>query len=273
MEKIAVISDIHGNMPALEAVLKDIKSRGIKRIFCLGDLVGKGPHPEKAVDICGEMCQAVTLGNWDATMADGKGKGPALLNLGWHRDRLGAERLGYLKNLPPVHDFYLSGRKVRLFHASQIGVFHRVHMRGPHEDHEAMFTNTDFTGKGFTPDMVGYGDIHHTYYKSWKGNVLFNAGSVGNALDEPTAAYVILEGKYGAEKAGYFSFQIIRLTYDKELAIRQAQEEGMPDVEPYAAELRTAIYRGLPGSEDPTLTAAKRRDAGLPPLKNTEKPG
>jgi protein phosphatase len=270
MEKIAVISDIHGNMPAFEAVLKDIKGRGIKRIFCLGDLVGKGPHPEKAVDACREICQAATLGNWDFAIADGKG--PPFLNLGWHRERLGVERLDYLKNLPPVINFYLSGRKVRLFHASQIGVFHRVHMRGTHEDHVAMFTNTDFTGNDFAPDTVGYGDIHHTYYKSWKGNVLFNAGSVGNALDEPTAAYVILEGNYGDNKAGYFSFQIIRLSYDKELAIQQAQEEGMPDWEPYAAELRTAVYRGLPGSEDPTLTAAKRRAAGLPPLKDNEKP-
>ena len=135
-----------------------------------------------------------------------------------------------------------------------------------------MFTNTDFTGNGFTPDTVGYGDIHHTYYKSWKGNVLFNAGSVGNALDEPTAAYVILEGDYGDDKQGDFSFQIIRLSYDKELAIRQAKEEGMPDVEPYAAELRTAVYRGLPASEDPTLTAAKRRAAGSLSLGDTEKP-
>jgi Icc-related predicted phosphoesterase len=44
MEKIAIISDIHGNITALDTVLKDIKRRGIKRIFCLGDLVGKGPR-------------------------------------------------------------------------------------------------------------------------------------------------------------------------------------------------------------------------------------
>ena len=43
MDKIAVISDIHGNIPALESVLQDIKLRGVERIICLGDLVGKGP--------------------------------------------------------------------------------------------------------------------------------------------------------------------------------------------------------------------------------------
>jgi protein phosphatase len=254
-EKIAIISDIHGNMPALETVLKDIRSRGIERIFCLGDLVGKGPHPEKAVDICREKCQAIALGNWDMAMPEGKG--PAVLQLDWHRARLGAERLEYLKNLPHVIEFYISGRKVRLFHASQIGVFHRVHMRGTHESHEAMFTNTEFTGDGAPPDTVGYGDIHHVFCKNWKGKTLFNAGSVGNPLDEPTAAYVILEGRYGDKTKGFFSFQAIRLHYDIELAIRQALEEGLPDVEPYTAELRTAHYRGLPNHEDPALIAIK----------------
>ena len=50
MDKIAIISDIHGNIPALESVLQDIRERNISRIFCLGDIVGKGPHPEKAVE-------------------------------------------------------------------------------------------------------------------------------------------------------------------------------------------------------------------------------
>ena len=271
MEKIAVISDIHGNMPAFEAVLKDIKDRGIKRIFCLGDIVGKGPHPEKALDICREKCEGVTLGNWDFSIADGKG--PPFLNLGWHRARLGVERLEYLKHLPPVINFTLSGRKVRLFHASQIGVFHRVHMRGTTEQHEAMFTNTEFTGENFTPDTVGYGDIHHVYCRSRLGRILFNAGSVGNALDEPTAAYAIMEGNFGDEKQGYFSLQFIRLLYDKELAIRQAQEEGMPDWEPYAAELRTAVYRGLPGSEDPKLTAIRKIENRGDPRPGIQEPG
>ena len=50
MERIAIVSDIHGNMTAWEAVLSDIRSRGMERIFCLGDLVGKGPDPVQVVD-------------------------------------------------------------------------------------------------------------------------------------------------------------------------------------------------------------------------------
>jgi protein phosphatase len=248
MEKIAIISDIHGNMPALEAVLKDIRERGIKRIFCLGDIVGKGPDSVKVVDICREACEVTVVGNWDYFVAADKDH-PMFR---WYSSKLGAERLEYLLKLPPVFNFNISGRKVRLYHASHIGIMHRVNMADPQEKHEDMFSNTAFTGDGFTPDTIGYGDIHQVFYKSLNGKVLFNAGSVGNPLDEPTAAYMILEGKYGEVKPGYFAIQTVRLPYDIELAIKQARESGMPEPEyaAYEKELRTCIKRPLPPPPD-----------------------
>lgn len=65
MERIAVISDIHANLAALKAVWADIERRGIGRIFCLGDLVGKGPYPAEAVDEIRQRCEVVLQGNWD----------------------------------------------------------------------------------------------------------------------------------------------------------------------------------------------------------------
>ena len=243
MEKIALIADIHGNMPALEAVLKDIGKQKIKRIFCLGDMVGKGPHSEKAVDICREACESTVMGNWDRAVLN-RQKHPVLK---WHQERLGEDRLRYLAKLPNTIEFHISGRKVRLFHASQVGVDYRVHVWDPEEKHLAMFNNTKFTGNTFKPDTVGYGDIHMVYLKNIRGKLLFNVGSVGNALDEPTAAYVILEGNYGDAEKGNFSIDTVRLPYDIEQAIKQARAEGMPELEPYTNELRTAIYRGIPG--------------------------
>lgn len=65
MEPIAIISDIHANAEALEAVLADIKSQGVRRIACLGDLMGYGPDPQKVVDMVRETCQIVIAGNHD----------------------------------------------------------------------------------------------------------------------------------------------------------------------------------------------------------------
>ena len=61
----AIISDIHGNLEALEAVLADIKGLGIDDIYCLGDVVGYGPNPRECVDLVMSSCKVCLLGNHD----------------------------------------------------------------------------------------------------------------------------------------------------------------------------------------------------------------
>jgi protein phosphatase len=245
LDRIALISDIHGNLPALEAVLDDIRARGIERIFCLGDLVGKGPHSAEAVDSCRSVCEVTVRGNWDDFIL----KDSEVPALQWHRRRLGPERLRYLGSLPGSHDLVMSGKRVRLFHASQLGIYHRVRMNDAPEHHLAMFTSTEFTGDGPEPDVVGYGDIHSAFVKSFRQRILFNVGSVGNPLDVTQASYGILEGAYEGQAPSGFAVQLVRVPYDIELAISQARAEGMPELEAYADELRTGRYRGLkPGA-------------------------
>src|SRR5436309_3321575 len=89
MDRIALISDIHGNIPALEATLQDIGRRQITRVFCLGDLVGKGPDSDRTVDICRVACAVTVKGNWDDFILN-ETDHPTLQ---WHRRRLGRERL------------------------------------------------------------------------------------------------------------------------------------------------------------------------------------
>lgn len=240
MDQVAIISDLHGNIPALEATLNDIKRRNIKRIFCLGDLVGKGPHSDKVVDICQDVCETTVKGNWEDFMVR-ESDNPTII---WHQQRLGGERLAYIDNLPHTIEFPMSGRRVRLFHASQESVYYRVRMDDPRDKHLEMFANTDFTGHTPEPDVVGYGDIHRAYVMTFQHQMLFNTGSVGNPLDMTQASYAILEGTYGSERADTFSVHLIRVPYNIELAIQQAADEDMPSLEPYANELRTAKYRG-----------------------------
>lgn len=247
MERIAVISDIHGNMPALDAVLGDIAERGIRDIVCLGDLVGKGPHSPEAVDRIRGVCRIVVRGNWDDFISNPT----ADATIQWHQQRLGSERLRYLKTLPLSYDLLLSGRRVRLYHASAQSLYHRVQPWHPLEERLAMFADTELTGSAADapdsgePDVVGYGDVHNAFVQHLNGRMLFNTGSVGNPLDMTQAAYAILEGVPGSSEQRPFSLQLVRVPYDIELAVRQAEELGMPSLEEYAKELRTARYRGL----------------------------
>lgn len=244
MDRIAVISDIHGNIPALEAVLSDAKRRGADAMYCLGDLIGKGPEGALAVDTCREACEVVVRGNWDDGVATIQTPDTEVGR--WHQDQLGRARLRYLGALPNSFEFTMSGRHVRLFHASPESVYKRVYENAPFEEQRAMFANTPFTGYGVEePDVVGYGDIHVPYVTKLGRRTLFNAGSVGNPLDEPQAAYVLLEGEMNSPHASAFALRVVKVPYDIERAVAVAARMGMPELEPYAMELRTAVYRSL----------------------------
>lgn len=244
LNHIAIISDIHGNMTALEAVIEDIKNRGIDKIFCLGDLIGKGPRSSAAVDRIQEVCEVVVYGNWD----EGIQKPTDHEVMLWHQEQLGSERLAYLGSLPFHYDFYMSGKYIRLFHASAKSVHHRVvPMIHPKEEKVAMFDNTEWItplAEDKQPDVVGFGDIHAALIEPIDDKrTLFNTGSVGNPLDIPQATYSILHGVYESTEPGPFSIEIVRVPYDIEKEIEIASKMEMPLIEPYAFELREAIYR------------------------------
>lgn len=72
MNRVAIISDIHGNLPALETVLEDIHARSVDALYCLGDLAGKGPQGDTVIYLRRETCDGVVKGNWDEMMLRSK---------------------------------------------------------------------------------------------------------------------------------------------------------------------------------------------------------
>lgn len=241
MGKLAIISDIHGNLPAFEAVLEDIESRGIEEIYCLGDLVGKGPSSDLVVDLALERCRHIVRGNWEEFLV----QPTEFETLKWHQRRLGEKRMDALRALPFSIEFTMSGRYVRLFHASPRSVYERVQPWDDYGRKLSLFEASDLSAEQVKADVAGYGDIHNAYMQHMDGRMLFNAGSVGNPLDMTQASYAILEGDLGETRRTRLDLTFARVPYDIERAVRQAEEIGMPDLEPYARELRTGRYRGL----------------------------
>ena len=242
MDKIAIISDIHGNVPALEAVLEDIEARGIETVYCLGDLIGKGPAGDKAIDLVRRRCAAVVRGNWDEYVLRETESESEVLR--WHREVIGPDRIAWLCTLPFMIEFVLSGRLVRLFHASPRSAHERIQPWDELRQRLSLFEPSPQCSRPARADIAGYGDIHNAYVQHLEGRTLFNAGSVGNPLDLPAASYAILEGEPGCESPAPWSIQFIRVPYDIELAVREAREAGMPELAEYERELRTARYRG-----------------------------
>lgn len=263
MEKIAIISDVHGNITALNAVLDDIKKRNINRIFCLGDSIIKCTHPDLVIDKLREVCEVILIGNCDYAICR-----PEVKDRGfWSREVIGEERANFIFNLPKSYDFYMSGHLIRLFHASPYSldgiynpmfsnkntVFPGTELESP----EDLFKNTEFLGKTSDdkePDIVGYGHIHTPLVVRYRNKTLFNPGSVGIPVemmnsdinDESNkfstfASYIILEGNYGDEDLGSISFNLVRVPYNIQKEVDDLKSSNMPNKEMIIRSLKGAL--------------------------------
>lgn len=242
LERLALVSDVHGNLTAYEAVLADIAARGITRVLNLGDVVGKGPRGSACTALTQQRCEATVRGNWEAFVA---GEEPTV-NEGqaWWRGELDPAQRAWLRALPGSHDLHLSGRLIRIVHASPVDEFTRVRADLDAEQFAGMFAPTPFTGDVGPADVVAYGDIHDPFLRSGQEGTLVNVGSVGNQLDDPIPSYVIFEGDPDGDRTAPFGIQFVRVPYDVEAEIAAARAAGMPEIRAYEIELRTGVYRG-----------------------------
>lgn len=237
MTKVAIISDVHGNKTALEAVYNDIRMRKIDRIFCLGDIIGKGPQGSECIRLIRENCEQVVRGNWDeGILSPSESK-----HVKWYQERLTEADFHYLASLPFHIDLELNNQLIRFFHASPRSVNERILPFHPIEKRLSMFENSEAINSPNSnrlPDTVVYGDIHTTFLQTYNNGILCNVGSVGNSLDLTSASYVILDGTYSSN-----SLQFVRVDYDREAELKIAKELGVPFYDKYYREIMFAQYR------------------------------
>jgi putative phosphoesterase len=237
--KIALLSDIHGNYPALKAVLNDIKQQRPDRIVVLGDIVFKGPQPELCVEAVRSLNVPVIRGNIDELVGTGKiqpgfAKSPeheaALLReMAWTRGRLSEEQLRYLAELPFLHDEQLTdGLKLRCVHANPQNILDNILPDAPLDQFERMFEGTD-------AQVVAYAHIHQPYVRTIQGRTLLNTGSVGLPFDgDPRCSYAIIEATGDAR-----SITLRRVSYDIEETVRAYDGSGHPFADSVIAAIRS----------------------------------
>jgi predicted phosphodiesterase len=236
--KIAVISDIHGNLEALSSVVLDIRSRGVERIVCLGDVVGYGPNPNECIELVESECDYSLVGNHEAAIFDAliiqEFNDYARYAIEWTRDNLNSKSLNFINSLPimMVDD-----------------VFTAVHAT-PYEPQlwyyiasmdDALFNFNFFKTKfcliGHThvPGIIAMGSPESNisilpqktlcYAKEFseKARFIVNVGSVGQPRDKNSkACYVIID----TDKK---ELSFLRISYDVALYQRKMHAIGMPD--------------------------------------------
>lgn len=258
--KIAVISDIHGNLEALKETIKDIEKRKVDKIICLGDIVGKGAHPNECVEIIKKHCDVVIKGNCDRHFTSEHNV--EIMNevertrIEWNQKVLTNETKEYLSKLPYCYETYISGSFVRMFHAAPDRDNKAVVNQDSIKTKYEMFLPSEKTISQKEADVVIYGHIHHQYMDVLYNKTLVNVGSVGDAFNtirnpkkdsnvqETTRAnYLIIEGEEGdTQYGGEISFNFIKVCYDVD---KELENKNNIEVEDYTHELKNGMYRNM----------------------------
>ena len=233
--KIALIADLHGNRPATEALERDLARQKPDLVYCLGDIVGKGPSSDFTFDWAFAHCDLILGGNWDYGV--GRKRFP-LDDYYW--EQLGPDRLKKLCELPREKEILLSGRRIRLFHGRPVmNELIRSYDAAPLID--PFFDD----GRGGRYDVVAYADAHRQSMRTMTPGIFFNTGSVGNALGVPKCCYAIVEGDDPEDPAA-FEIRLRQLDYDRDAAIRDAEKApAVPRIDTFIRELKTGLYSRL----------------------------
>ncbi len=230
--RIALVADLHGNWPATQALERDLPRRQVDRVYCLGDVVGKGPSSDRTCDWAFANCDLILGGNWDYGVSY---RQFAPDDFYW--EQLGEARMARLRALPLEKTLTLSGRHIRLFHGRPVMTTLIT------AQHEAAAIEPFFTDcNGFHCDVVGYADAHRQAMRTMNPGLFFNCGSVGNALGTPLCCYAILEGDE-QDPAAALDVLLVTIPYDRAQAVRDAQAATqIRRIDTYIHEIETGIY-------------------------------
>ena len=228
-DRVAVITDIHANLPALQAALARIDELGIETIYCGGDLVGYGPHPNEVCALIEERGIPTIHGNYDHAIArDHDDCGCAYVtqadrDLGqrsveWTLRNTSADAKAFMRELPFDLRFSLGEESVRLVHGSPRKVNEYLFEDKPERTFERIAEGADC-------DVLVFGHTHKPWVREHGGVLFVNCGSVGKPKDgDPRGAFAVLE----AAGADGIDVTIERFAYDAGAVAREVEEAGLP---------------------------------------------
>jgi diadenosine tetraphosphatase ApaH/serine/threonine PP2A family protein phosphatase len=233
--RIALLSDVHGNLPAFKAVLADVESASVEQVWCLGDLVGYGAQPDACVELARKSCDLCLGGNHDLVVtgeipiSDFSSSAAAAAR--WTQETISEETMAYLKSLVPQDP----GREPALYHASPRDPVWEYVLSTWQAD-ECMDLMDGRVG------AVGHSHVALWFHRNDEGSVtgatadadleldlsggrwLLNPGGVGQPRDgDPRAAWLLLDTSTWQAKWR-------RVDYPIDEAARAIEDAGLPHV-------------------------------------------
>jgi putative phosphoesterase len=227
-DRVAVITDIHANLPALHAALARIDVLGVDQLYCGGDLVGYGPHPNEVCALIAERGVATIHGNYDHAIArDLDDCGCAYVtahdrdigqrSVEWTLAHTGGAAKAFMRELPFDLRFTVGAMAVRLVHGSPRKVNEYLFEDKPASLYERLAAAEQ-------ADVLVFGHTHRPWVGEHGGVLFVNCGSVGKPKDgDPRGAFAVLDAGTGG-----LEISIERVSYDAAAVAAEIRAAGLP---------------------------------------------
>ena len=222
--RIAIISDIHGNQVALDAVLEDLSHQPqVDQLIIAGDLCLNGPRPREVLETIQGLHCPVIQGNVDVeVVTSAPDKGEKKRNTAaWTREQIGQAGINYLATLPFSHRVANpDGSDLLVVHANPLNLEDAIFPNAPDSMLEHLLGALDPT-----IGALAFGHLHIAYTRRWRHLLLADVASCGLPRDEDLrAAYGILSWQSGNWEA-----ELRRVPYDVKAVVKQIKTNGMPN--------------------------------------------
>jgi putative phosphoesterase len=234
MSRIALLGDVHANLPALDAVLEHAGGQGASAVWNTGDFVGYGPFPEEVVRRLVEIQAPSVIGNYDLKVLKvpkrkekwKKTKHPQKwLAFKWAYEQLSKESRQYLKTVPRELRFVEGGKRVLMTHASQASIEEALTPETPPARFQELL-ELSAAGGQTRADLVLFGHSHVPFARQVEQAFFVNPGSVGRPDDgDPRASYAML-----TFEEDNFMVEHFRVAYDVERSVAAIRAHGLPEI-------------------------------------------
>jgi putative phosphoesterase len=226
---MAIISDIHGNLSALDAVLADLRSRHVDATYCLGDLVGYAAHPNEVTERIRAEGIPTIMGNYDDGVGFERDEcGCAYTNpvdralgdqsLAWTKATVTAQNKAHLRTLVSEIRIEGDGKRVLLVHGSPRRINEYLFEDRPTSSFQRLAASSN-------ADIIVFGHTHKPYTKLVDDVLFVNAGSVGKPKDgDSRACYIVLDPSDQANPV-----EFIRVPYDIAREAAAIRASDLPD--------------------------------------------
>jgi putative phosphoesterase len=223
---LAIVADIHSNLPALQVVLEQISREGVDQIICAGDIVGYGPYPNQVIDQIRKLDIIAIQGNHDRAVLSRDSSNmniQAQDAIWWTIDNLEQEGHDYLSGLSSKRSFIWNGLNIAIYHGSPRSDDEYIPEEGA-DDELLELAKADFLVLGHT---------HVPFVKSLDKGTIINPGSVGQPRDgDPRASLTIYDHRLRR-------FEVKRLAYDIDAVAEAMRSNGLPSF------LSLRLYSGI----------------------------